>query len=109
MSASIIFMSPTAMRMLSGKRPSIRIYADDESSWIGHVSISNLAILGEPITDFDQLGSESSPYNGESIQGRRLRCCVHAREGASLLLTEGDELNVCWKGEWVLLNHCVKG
>lgn len=43
-----------------------------------------------------------------AYQGRRLRCCMHAREGASLLLTEGDELTVCWKGEWVLLNHCVK-
>lgn len=55
------------VQVLSGKRPSIRIYANDESSWIDHVSISNLVVLGEQITDFDQLGYESSPYNGDNI------------------------------------------
>lgn len=55
------------VRVLSGKRPSIRIYANDESSWIDHVSISDLVVLGERITDFDQLHYESSPYNGEHI------------------------------------------
>lgn len=55
------------VQVLSGKKPSIRIYANDESSWIDHVSISNLVVLGEQIRDFDQLPYESSPYNGENI------------------------------------------
>lgn len=55
------------VQVLSGKRPSIRIDANDESSWIDNVRISNLVVLGEMITDFDQLLYESSPYNGANI------------------------------------------
>ena len=56
------------VQVLSGKKPAIRIYANDESSWIDHVTISGLTILGEDITSFDQLAYEASPYNRENIR-----------------------------------------
>ena len=55
------------VRVLSGKRPAIRIWANDETSWINHVQISSLTILGERITGFEQIPYEASPYNGEDI------------------------------------------
>lgn len=54
--------------VLSGKKPAIRIWSNDESSRIDHVTISGLTILGEEISSFDQLVYEASPHNGESIR-----------------------------------------
>lgn len=56
------------VRVLSGKKPSIRIWSSDESSVIDDVTISGLNILGEEITDFSQLSCEFSPWNGTSIR-----------------------------------------
>lgn len=56
------------VQVLSGKKPSIRIWSNDESSRIDHVTISGLMILGEKITSFDQIVYEASPYNGENIR-----------------------------------------
>lgn len=55
------------VRVLSGKQPSIRIWAD-ETSLIDDVTISGLTVLGEDITDFSQLPCEFSPWNGENIR-----------------------------------------
>ena len=55
------------VRVLSGIRPSIRIWSFDENSRIDHVTISGLNILGEEILSFEQLDYEASPANGESI------------------------------------------
>ena len=55
------------VQVLSGKRPAIRIWANDENSVIDHVHISGLTILGEQINSFDQLVYEASPYNGADI------------------------------------------
>lgn len=56
------------VQVLSGKKPSIRIWSNDESSQIDNVTISGLMILGEEITSFDQIVYEASPYNGENIR-----------------------------------------
>ncbi len=56
------------VQVLSGKRPSIRIWSSGEESAIDDVFISGLHILGEEITDFSQLLCEFSPYNGENIR-----------------------------------------
>ncbi len=56
------------VRVLSGKKPSIRIYSNGEDSRIDHVLISGLVILGEEITDFSQLTCVFSPFNGEDIR-----------------------------------------
>ena len=55
------------VRVLSGKRPSIRIWSFDENSRIDHVTISGLNILGEEILSFEQLDYEASSANGENI------------------------------------------
>ena len=55
------------VEVLSGKRPSIRIWSCDESSRISHVTISGLKVCGEEISSFDQVDYEASPYNGEDI------------------------------------------
>ena len=55
------------MQVLSGKKPGIRIYANDETSWINHVQIENLTVLGETISDFSQITYETSPFNGSEI------------------------------------------
>ena len=56
------------VQVLSGKKPAIRIWSNDENSRIDHVDISGLTILGEEITGFDQLPCEMSPFNGEEIR-----------------------------------------
>lgn len=56
------------VQVLSGYKPAIRIWANDETSRIDHVHISNLRILGEEIKSFNQLTCEFSPYNGDDIQ-----------------------------------------
>ena len=56
------------VRVLSGKRPSVRIWSFDENSRIDHVTISGLNILGEEIVSFEQLDCEASPANGEHIR-----------------------------------------
>ena len=56
------------VRVLSGKRPSVRIWSFDENSRIDHVTISGLNILGEEILSFEQLDCEASPANGEHIR-----------------------------------------
>lgn len=56
------------VQVLSGKRPAIRIWSNDETSRIDHVQIDGLTILGEPITSFAQLQYETSPFNGEDIR-----------------------------------------
>ena len=55
------------VQVLSGRKPSIRIWSNDASSRIDHVYISGLNILGEEITGFDQVNFETSPYNGGDI------------------------------------------
>ena len=55
------------VRVLSGKRPSVRIWSYDETSRIDHITISGLNLLGEEITSFGQLVYEASPANGEDI------------------------------------------
>ncbi len=55
------------VRVLSGKRPAVRIWAQDETSRIDHIHISDLTILGEKIIGFEQILYEASPYNGEDI------------------------------------------
>lgn len=55
------------VQVLAGRKPSIRIWSNDESSKIDNVTISGLTILGEEITSFDQIVYEASPYNGENI------------------------------------------
>lgn len=54
--------------VLSGKRPAIRIWSNDEDSWIDDVSISGLTLLGEEITGFDQIDYEASEFNGSNIR-----------------------------------------
>lgn len=56
------------VQVLSGKKPAIRIWANDETSGIDHVHISGLTLLDEDITGFDQVDYEASPYNGEDIR-----------------------------------------
>lgn len=56
------------VQVLSGKRPAIRIWSNDETSQINHVLIDGLTLLGEPITSFAQLQYEASPFNGEDIR-----------------------------------------
>ena len=53
--------------VLGGKKPSVRIWSNDETSRIDNVSIEGLTILGEPITSFDQIVYEASPFNGKNI------------------------------------------
>lgn len=55
------------VQVLSGKKPSIRIWANDEKALIDNVAIEGLTILGEEITSFDQIEYEASPFNGENI------------------------------------------
>ena len=55
------------VRVLSGRRPSVRIWSDNEKSRIDHILISGLSVLGEDITSFSQLTCEFSPANGENI------------------------------------------
>ncbi|MBR2287311.1 MAG: hypothetical protein IJ865_03645 [Clostridia bacterium] len=55
------------VQVLSGKKSGIRIYANDETSWIDHVQIQDLTLLGEQITDFSQITYETSPFNGSEI------------------------------------------
>lgn len=38
-----------------------------------------------------------------AYQGRHLRCTMHAERGAALEMLEGDDMPVCWKGEWIQL------
>lgn len=56
------------VQVLSGKKPSIRIWSNDESSQIDNVTISGLMILDEKIISFDQIVYEASLYNGENIR-----------------------------------------
>ncbi len=56
------------VQVLSGKKPAIRIWANDETSRIDHVQICGLKILGKDITGFDQVSYEASPYNGRDIR-----------------------------------------
>ena len=56
------------VRVLSGRRQSVRIWSSDENSRIDHVTISGLNLLGEDITSFDQLIYEASPANGGDIR-----------------------------------------
>ena len=56
------------VQVLSGKRPAVRIWANDETSGINHIQIHNLTILEKQITDFEQVPYEASPYNGEDIR-----------------------------------------
>lgn len=56
------------VEVLSGKKPSVRIWANDETGVIDDVIIEGLTILGESITDFNQLDYEQSQYNGANIQ-----------------------------------------
>ena len=55
-------------RVLSGKRPSVRIWSFDENSSIDHVTITGLNFLGEEIVSFDQLAYEACPANGNNIR-----------------------------------------
>ena len=55
------------VEVLSGKRPSIRIWSCDGDSQINHVKICGLKLTGEEITSFDQVTYEASPFNGEDI------------------------------------------
>ena len=56
------------VEVLSGRKPAIRIWGNDESSPIDHVHISGLTILGEEITDFSQVEYEAGPGNGGDIR-----------------------------------------
>ena len=56
------------VRVLSGKRPAVRIWSFDENSRVDHVTISGLNLLGEEITSFSQLTYEAGPANGENIR-----------------------------------------
>ena len=56
------------VRVLSGKRPGIRISSYDETSRIDHVTISGLWLLGEKILSWDQVDYVSSPFNGDHIE-----------------------------------------
>ena len=56
------------VRVLSGIRPSVRIWSFDENSRIDHVTITGLNLLGEEIGSFSQLTYEASPANGENIR-----------------------------------------
>lgn len=56
------------VQVLSGKRPAIRIWSNDETSRIDHVLIDGLTVLGEPISSFTQLQYEASPHNGPDIR-----------------------------------------
>ena len=56
------------VRVLSGKRPSVRIWSFDENSSIDHVTITGLNFLGEEIVSFDQLAYEACPANGNNIR-----------------------------------------
>ena len=55
------------VQVLSGNRPAIRIFSNDENSRIDHVHISGLTYMGEEIRSFDQLIYETSAYNGADI------------------------------------------
>ena len=55
------------VRVLSGSRPILRIFSNDENSRIDHVKISGLTYMGEGITSFDQLTYETSADNGPDI------------------------------------------
>ncbi|MBR4538928.1 MAG: hypothetical protein IKO52_08800 [Clostridia bacterium] len=56
------------VQVLSGNRPAIRIFSNDENSRIDHVHISGLSYMGEEIHSFDQLTYEASAYNGADIR-----------------------------------------
>lgn len=56
------------VQVLSGIKPSVRIFSHDENSRIDRVQISGLILLGEAIKTFDQLTYEASPYNGPDIR-----------------------------------------
>lgn len=56
------------VQVLSGVRPVLRIFSNDENSRIDHVSISGLFYRGERIRSFDQLTYEASEYNGADIR-----------------------------------------
>ena len=56
------------VQVLSGIRPVLRIFSNDESSRIDHVSINGLFYRGERICSFDQLTYEASPFNGPDIR-----------------------------------------
>ncbi len=56
------------VQVLSGIRPAIRIFSNDENSRIDHVQISGLTYMGEEIRSFDQLTYEASANNGEDIR-----------------------------------------
>ncbi len=56
------------VRVLAGRKPSVRIWSHDENSRIDHVVISGLNLLGEEITSFDQVACIVSPANGEDIR-----------------------------------------
>ena len=55
------------VKVLNGRKPSVRIWSNDESSRIDHVTISGLEWAGEEITSFGQMECEFSPANGEDI------------------------------------------
>ncbi len=56
------------VQVLSGIRPAIRIFSNDENSRIDHVQISGLTYMGEEIRSFDQLTYKASANNGEDIR-----------------------------------------
>ena len=56
------------VQVLSGNRPVLRIFSNDENSVIDHVHISGLSYMGEEIRSFDQLTYEASAYNGADIR-----------------------------------------
>ena len=56
------------VQVLSGIKPSVRIFSHDENSRIDRVQISGLILLGEEIKSFDQLTYEESPCNGADIR-----------------------------------------
>ncbi len=57
-----------SVQVLSGEKPGIRIFSQDEKSRIDHVQISGLSLLGEEIGSFEELDYVSSPFNGEDIR-----------------------------------------
>ena len=53
--------------VLSGIAPAIRIFSQDETSVINHVTISGLSYRGSPVLSMDDIIYESSEWNGPDI------------------------------------------
>lgn len=53
--------------VLSGIAPAIRIFSQDETSVINHVTISGLSYRGSPLLSMDDIIYESSEWNGPDI------------------------------------------